>query len=63
MYLGMTLILLGIAVLLGSASPFAVVPVIAVLFDRVFIVPEERMLEETFGDHFREYRGRVRRWI
>jgi protein-S-isoprenylcysteine O-methyltransferase Ste14 len=63
MYLGMTLILLGIAALLGSAAAFAMVPVFAVLLDRIYIVPEEVMLEEAFDDEFREYRNRVRRWI
>ncbi len=63
MYLGMTLILLGIGVLLGSATPFAVVPVFTVLIDRIFIVQEEKMLEDTFGDQFRQYRKQVRRWI
>lgn len=63
MYLGMTLIILGIALLLGSATPLVVVIVLPVLFDRVFIAPEERMLEDTFGDDFRKYRKQVRRWI
>jgi len=63
MYLGMTLILLGVGMLNGSLSPFAVVIVFPILLDRVFISPEERMLEDTFGDQFREYRKRVRRWI
>ena len=63
MYLGMTLILLGIGALLGSATPFAVVPVFTVLLDRIFIVQEEKMLEDTFGDQFRQYRNQVRRWI
>ena len=63
MYLGMALILCGIALLLGSASPFAVVVVLPILFDRKFITAEEAMLDETFGDHFREYRNRVRKWI
>jgi protein-S-isoprenylcysteine O-methyltransferase Ste14 len=63
MYLGMTLILLGMATLLGSATSFAVVPVFGVLLDRIFIVQEEQMLEDTFGDQFRQYRNRVRRWI
>jgi protein-S-isoprenylcysteine O-methyltransferase Ste14 len=63
MYLGMSLILLGIALLLGSATPLVVVIVLPILFDRVFIMPEEKMLEETFGDEFRQYRNRVRRWI
>jgi protein-S-isoprenylcysteine O-methyltransferase Ste14 len=63
MYLGMTLVLLGIALLLGSLTPLAVVILVPILFDRVFISPEEKMLEQTFGDPFREYRKRVRRWI
>jgi len=62
MYLGMVLILLGIALLLGSTSPLLAVVVLAVLLDRVFITEEERMLEEVFGDAFRSYKARVRRW-
>jgi protein-S-isoprenylcysteine O-methyltransferase Ste14 len=63
MYLGMTLVLLGVALLLGSLIPFAVVIVLPILFDRLFISPEEQMLEDTFGDQFREYRERVRKWL
>jgi protein-S-isoprenylcysteine O-methyltransferase Ste14 len=63
MYLGMTLILLGVALLLGSLTPLAVVIALPVLLDRLFIVPEERMLEASFGDEFRRYRQRVRRWV
>jgi protein-S-isoprenylcysteine O-methyltransferase Ste14 len=63
MYLGMVLILIGIALFLGSTSPFSVIITLAILFDRVFISPEEQMLENTFGDQFRDYRKRVRRWI
>lgn len=63
MYLGMALIVLGAALLLGSATPLAVVILLALLLDRAFISPEERMLADTFGDQFQEYRGRVRRWI
>ncbi len=63
MYLGLALILLGVGLLLGSASPFVVVLLFPVLLDRIFIVPEERMLENSFGDRFRQYRIRVRRWL
>lgn len=63
MYLGMALILLGAALLFGSLTPFAVVIVLPILLDRMFISPEEQMLEDTFGDQFREYRERVRRWV
>ncbi len=63
MYLGMTLILAGLAVLLGSVTPVLVVPVFAWLMDRRFIVAEEQALEETFGEAYLEYKRHVRRWI
>ena len=63
MYLGMAAILLGIAVLTGSLTTF-VVPVIFVpLLNRRVIRHEEAMLEEAFGDEYRDYRRRVRRWM
>jgi protein-S-isoprenylcysteine O-methyltransferase Ste14 len=49
--------------MLGSATAFLVVLLLAALLDRVFIIPEEEMLDETFGEQFRQYRGRVRRWL
>ena len=63
MYLGMVLVLVGIAVGLGGATPWLVIPVFAWLVDRRFVVPEERKLEATFGARFLEYKARVRRWI
>jgi protein-S-isoprenylcysteine O-methyltransferase Ste14 len=56
-------IAIGIAIILGTLSPFLAVIAFAVLLDRRFISAEERMLEETFGERFRAYRQRVRRWI
>ena len=63
MYLGMILILLGLAILMGSLTPFSVVILFAVCMDRIFIRVEERMLEENFGKAWRQYRAKVRRWI
>lgn len=63
MYMGMALILIGVAMLLGSATPFIVVVLLAALLDRKFISREEQKLEDTFGERFRQYRRRVRRWI
>jgi len=62
-YLGMALLLLGLALLMGSLTPFAPVVVFAVLMDRLFIPVEETMLETKFGEEWREYREKVRRWI
>jgi len=63
MYAGMMLILFGIAVMLGSLMPFVIVAFTGFLLNRLFVVPEEKMLEEIFGDEFRQYRRRVRKWI
>jgi protein-S-isoprenylcysteine O-methyltransferase Ste14 len=63
MYLGFVLILLGLAILLGSLTPFFIVPIFAAVMDRVFIVTEERMLAEKFGQAWLDYKARVRRWV
>jgi len=63
MYLGFVLVFIGIAVFMGSLTPFAVVVVFAVLMDVVFIRVEEKMMEETFGEAWMEYKKKVRRWI
>jgi protein-S-isoprenylcysteine O-methyltransferase Ste14 len=63
MYLGMILIIAGIAVLLGSLGAWLTLPLLATLLDLSFIRIEERMLEETFGQAYRSYRRQARRWL
>jgi protein-S-isoprenylcysteine O-methyltransferase Ste14 len=63
MYLGFVLMLFGIAILMGSMTPFVVVPAFAVFVDIVFITLEEERLEETFGEEWLDYRRKVRRWV
>jgi protein-S-isoprenylcysteine O-methyltransferase Ste14 len=63
MYLGMVLFLLGVALCLGSLSALIPVAVYAWIIDRQFIRNEEIFLTGIFGDEFREYMKRVRRWI
>jgi protein-S-isoprenylcysteine O-methyltransferase Ste14 len=63
MYVSLILVLTGTAVLLGSLTPFLVIPVMAMILDRKFIRVEERMLEEKFGESYRSYKSSVRRWI
>ena len=63
MYVGFVLILLGIAIFEGSLTPYIIVMVFPILMDRIFIRVEERMLEETFGEAWLEYKKKVRRWI
>jgi len=59
----MAAILLGVAVLLGTLVTFAF-PVLFVMLIGFLIIPgEERNLEKIFGEQYREYKKRVRRWI
>jgi protein-S-isoprenylcysteine O-methyltransferase Ste14 len=63
MYLGFVLILLGIAMLMGSLTPYLVVLIFAVFMEIIFIRFEEKKLEAAFGEAWLDYRARVRRWI
>jgi protein-S-isoprenylcysteine O-methyltransferase Ste14 len=63
MYLGMVLMLFGMAVLLGTLTPFFVVPVFGLLMQNRFIAVEERMLAVRFGAEYTDYKARVRQWI
>lgn len=63
MYLSMGLILSGVAMWLGSLSSWIIIIPFIFLISRVFIRTEEKMLAETFGSDYEEYRLRVRRWI
>ena len=63
MYLGMILIVLGLARLLGTLSPFVVVPVLWILLERCFVHIEEQKTERRFGPDWQRYRKLVRRWL
>lgn len=63
MYLGFVLLLVGAAALLGSLTPWLVIPAFAVLVDRMYITVEERMLAAKFSSEWPAYCGRTRRWL
>jgi len=62
-YVAMVAAVLGFAVALGTAAPLVVAPAFAWIVQRRFIAVEERGLEDAFGDAYRAYKSRVRRWI
>lgn len=63
MYLGMVLILFGLALLLQSFSPFIVATIFIFVMERVFVNNEEKMLEEKFGEEWNRYKQATRKWI
>jgi protein-S-isoprenylcysteine O-methyltransferase Ste14 len=63
MYLGILLVYIGTSI--ASASWVYLLFTLAYLamYRNVFIIPEERMCCEKFGDAYREYMNRTPRWI
>ena len=63
MYMGMVLMLLGVAILLETAAAFLPIPFFVWQIRRKFVLPEERFLEGLFGQQYLDYKARVRRWL
>ena len=63
MYLGLTLIVFGVALIDGTLGAFLPLPVFVAILHFRFIRAEERFLEGIFGERYRNYRLHVRRWI
>lgn len=63
MYLGLLLVLIGVAVFLGSLGPFLLLPLFILLMNKLQILPEEQVLEMKFGQPYLDYKNSVRRWL
>jgi protein-S-isoprenylcysteine O-methyltransferase Ste14 len=63
LYVGMTVIYVGICLSTGALWPLAtLVPALVVVHWRI-VLREEQYLESRFGDSYRAYKARVHRWI
>ncbi|MFZ5576066.1 MAG: methyltransferase family protein [Pseudomonadota bacterium] len=62
-YLGDWFLLAGVSLLLHTAWPLLFAPLVWALLRYGVIRHEEAHLEARFGDDFRAYRARVRRWL
>ncbi len=62
-YIGQALLYVGIALVANSWWPLFILPLVLFVVQRFVIEREERYLEAKFGDEYREYRARVRRWL
>lgn len=63
MYLSLTCGYLGAVLAADVLWPLVFLPLVLVALHRLIIVREERYLDARFGDEYRRYRARVRRWL
>ena len=63
MYVGMTLIYLGLSLLVNTIWALLVLPGVLGAVHLWIIPREERHLSGKFGDVYESYRARVRRWL
>ncbi len=63
MYLMMIILCIGFAVMLWNLWILLLTPLCAWLLYVAAIVPEETYLEAKFGESYRDFKKRVRRWI
>jgi protein-S-isoprenylcysteine O-methyltransferase Ste14 len=63
MYLQLVLLCIGFGILLANAWIIIFTPLVVWALQRWGIVPEEEYLERQFGEEYREYKRRVRRWL
>src|SRR5215470_3107966 len=62
-YLAMVLGLIGLAIACNSLWPLLTLVPFALVIRYGVVAREEAYLERRFGDGYREYRARVRRWL
>jgi protein-S-isoprenylcysteine O-methyltransferase Ste14 len=62
-YLCLAMLYAGIAALRNSPWAILLLPVVLVVIRREVIGREERYLERAFGEEYRDYKTRVRRWV
>jgi protein-S-isoprenylcysteine O-methyltransferase Ste14 len=63
MYVGMVFLYVAFAFAFGVIWAVAFLPAVIVIVDRLVIAREEPYLERRFGQAYRDYKRRVRRWI
>jgi protein-S-isoprenylcysteine O-methyltransferase Ste14 len=63
MYVGLTALYCGLALVTNMAWPLVLLPAVLIALTATVIVHEERHLRDTFGPAYEEYCRRVRRWI
>jgi protein-S-isoprenylcysteine O-methyltransferase Ste14 len=63
MYLGLCMIMVGLGFLVGNAWFTLAAFASGLAVTKLAVEPEEAYLEQRFGDDYRTYKRRVRRWM
>ncbi|HKV00776.1 MAG TPA: isoprenylcysteine carboxylmethyltransferase family protein [Ktedonobacteraceae bacterium] len=63
LYLSLTLLYAGIAILVNSLWTMLLLPVVLVVMRKGVVDREERYLARKFGEQYLRYKASVRRWI
>jgi protein-S-isoprenylcysteine O-methyltransferase Ste14 len=63
MYVGMAFLYVAFAFAFGVMWALVFLPAVIVIVDRFVIAREEPYLERKFGQAYRDYKARVRRWL
>ena len=63
LYVGTTGLYVGVALLVDALRPLVLLVPLLAIVEWGVICREERYLEAKFGDAYRTYRARVRRWL
>lgn len=63
MYLGLSGILIGIFLFLGSWFGIVIIPIFVIYITKYQIKPEEYAMNKKFGGQYQSYCNKVRRWI
>jgi protein-S-isoprenylcysteine O-methyltransferase Ste14 len=63
MYLSLVALYGAVTLFVNSLWPLVLLPVVVALIQRQVIAREEAYLEAKFGEEYRAYKARVRRWL
>ncbi|MAO82730.1 MAG: isoprenylcysteine carboxyl methyltransferase [Myxococcales bacterium] len=63
MYLGLLLMLISTALFIKNFISFLIIPLFVIFINKNQILPEEQILENIFGEEYRNYTKKVKRWI
>jgi protein-S-isoprenylcysteine O-methyltransferase Ste14 len=63
MYLGLMTMLVGTSILLGTFSPLFVIPILFIVLHTQFVLREEKLMKEWFGESYLDYKRKTPRWL